>query len=113
MKAPLRVPASTRTLLILVMAPLGLLGLEFLTEFFGHFVARREVLQFEKGANFDLRFGAGAMGGGRTLRPFDGLLERLDVDDPEAADQFLGFCEGTIDDADFAARKSDAFSLRA
>jgi hypothetical protein len=38
------------------------------------------------------------VGVGTALDPLDGLFERLDLPEPEAGDQFLGFGEGAIGD---------------
>src|SRR5271156_4412431 len=46
---------------------------------------------------------------GAALDPLDGLLERLDLPEPEGGDEFLAFGEGSVsDDAAVLAREMDA-----
>jgi len=40
---------------------------------------------------------------GETARPFERLFARLHLDDGIASNEFLGFGEGTVDDAALAA----------
>src|SRR5439155_22876021 len=70
-----------------------------------------EVLGLEDLADFDLRLFAARVR--RALDPLDRLLLGLDLDDPEAGDQFLGLGERAVDDGALAAGEFDAFALGA
>jgi hypothetical protein len=53
----------------------------------------------------DLYVGVACVGVGTALDPLDGLFERLDLPEPEAGDEFLGFGEGAIGDGAVLARR--------
>jgi len=67
---------------------------------------RCEVLHLKDLADFD--FGVAGVGVGAALDPLDCLFEGLDLPKPEAGDEFLGLCEGTIDDGPRFAGELDA-----
>src|SRR5690348_2278525 len=71
-----------------------------------------EILGFEDLADLDL--GRLALERrGAALHPLDGLVERLDLDDPEARDELLRLGERTVDDRALAVIEADARALRA
>src|SRR5579862_4272056 len=103
--APLRVPTSTRTLLISrspfsfvpsIWSRRSLRSL-LLRQFFSQFaraidgLAGSEILHFEDLADLNLALGIFAVWRRSALCPFDRLCLRLDLDDPEAADELLCF----------------------
>jgi len=59
----------------------------------------------------DLDLGFACVGVGATLDPLDGLFEGLDLPQPEAGDEFLGFGEGTVGDRAVLAGEVDASAL--
>src|SRR5690606_16339242 len=63
-----------------------------------------EVLGLEHRADLDLRFGG--HGVGAALDPLDGFVHRLDLPQPEAGHQLLGFGEGPVDDGAVLASKA-------
>src|SRR5579863_6808462 len=73
---------------------------------------RQEIGELKKLPDLNFGFLALAVRSRRALRPFDGLGFRFDVDDPVAADQFLGLREGPVDYDSFATRKFDASAFR-
>src|ERR1044072_7494500 len=73
--------------------------------------ALAEVLELEELAQLDLAVLVVWVGAGH--HPFDGLCLRLDLDDPVAGDQFLGFGKRPVDHAALAAGKADARALLA
>src|SRR5580704_14181106 len=56
----------------------------------------------------DLYVGVAFVGVGASLDPLDGLFERLDLPEPEAADEFLAFGEGAVGDGAVLAGEVDA-----
>src|SRR5438552_7660572 len=70
-----------------------------------------EVLRLEHLANLDLGILPHRIGA--ALDPFDRLLLRLHLPDPEAGDQLLGLGEGPVDDGALRTREPDARALRA
>ena len=56
----------------------------------------------------DLYVGVACVGVGTPLDPLDGLFERLDLPEPEAGDEFLGFGEGAVGDGAVLAGEVDA-----
>src|SRR5271163_3274095 len=69
----------------------------------------RKIREIERRADFDF----GSTVKGRALEPLHGFFDRLHLPQPVAADQFLGFAEGTIDHGALLAGKFDALALRA
>src|SRR5947199_6650991 len=65
---------------------------------------RGDVRRLEHLANFALPFPHHLE---EPLRPFDGLLLRLHLDDRVAGDQFFGFGEGSVGDGKLPAVNSD------
>jgi hypothetical protein len=65
--------------------------------------------------NVDLTIagGSGQCVDGHALDPFDALLERAALQDPEATNDFLGLGEWAVDDLGRAATESDPGSFRA
>src|SRR6266516_5299597 len=70
-----------------------------------------EVLRLEHLADLDLGILPHRIGA--ALDPFDRLLLRLHLPDPEAGDQLLGLGEGPVDDGALRTREPDARALRA
>jgi hypothetical protein len=54
----------------------------------------------------DLDFGVAGVGA--ALDPLDGLFQGLDLQDPEAGEEFLGFGEGAVVDCEASAGVEDA-----
>src|SRR4051794_27060429 len=77
-------------------------------------VALAEIFQLEEGTDLDfcLALMVRDLVERRALCPFDSLFARLDLDDPEAGDQFLGFGERAVDNPDFAPAEADARTVR-
>ena len=59
-------------------------------------------------SNFDFR----ARTKWRALYPVDRFLHRLDLPDPEARDELLGFREGAVDHSRLLLGESDALAVR-
>src|SRR5688500_1372764 len=74
-------------------------------------VSLPEVRRLEHLADLDLRLLARRV---RTaLHPFDRLVERLHLEEPEAGDELFRFGERAVDDGSIRAREPDARTLRA
>src|SRR5262249_56071464 len=74
-----------------------------------------KIFEFKELAKFDDAVLRCAMRSRDALGPGNGFVAGLDVDDPVAGDEFLGFSEGAVNDRDFAiaGRKVDARSFGA
>ena|SRR5215469_10504564 len=70
----------------------------------------REVFGLEDLADLYLAFARVRVG--TALDPLDGLFERLDLPEPEAGDEFLGFGEGAVGDGAVLAGEVDAGAFR-
>ncbi len=70
-----------------------------------------EVFHLKDLTDFDLGFAS--VGVGAALDPLDGLFEGLDLPEPEAGDEFLGFGEGAANDGTRLAGEFDACSFGA
>jgi hypothetical protein len=71
-----------------------------------HRVLRTEVLGLEDLSDLDLAFAVHRVGA--ALYPFDCLLERLGLDEPEASDELFRFGERAVDDTALAAIEVNA-----
>src|SRR5215472_10876829 len=82
-----------------------LAGGEFLADFLMVFdsLTGLEVFEFKELADFDFALFVRAVRRRDTPGPCDGFLAGMDVDNPVARDEFLGFGEGTINDRGFGA----------
>src|ERR1700677_3387690 len=70
-----------------------------------------EILHLEYRANFDFGFTRHRVRA--ALQPFDGLIDGLDLPNPEARDEFLGFGERTVDDGTIWAGEPHALAMDA
>src|SRR3982074_2293141 len=70
-----------------------------------------EVFHLKDLADFD--FGVAGAAVGATLDPLDGLFKGLDLPEPEAGDELLGFGEGAVDDGTRLAGEFDACAFGA
>src|SRR6185437_12294936 len=86
-------PSSGADRLLVGLSPFGFLAQRFLAD-----AVDREIRGFEDFPDFDFL----AIAEGDAPGPGQRLVFRLDVDDPEAGDQFLTFGEGSVGDADLA-----------
>ena len=73
---------------------------EFLAYFFVVFdgFAGGKIFHLEELPDLDIALFVGTEGSGNFPGPFDSFLARLHVNNPVACNQFLGLCEGTIND---------------
>src|SRR5271170_8270686 len=102
---PVSMPQILSTERIGVSTPLGILRLELGCQRIA------EILGSEDGTDFDIRIRQ--HGVRAALDPFDRLLDRPNLPDPEAGDQFLGLRERAVDHRACLAGKTHAFALPA